>query len=291
MIALVVLASVVLVAALALAIWARRRFWGARLRGATASSAAPAGSVILAAASERGRYSEIVPLLADWIMRDMMIVETSGAHLSGSRGAASGPIWHFTAGARVTESDPIEQIVLAAMFGSLPHPGQRITIERENSAWREGLAAAVAHATRAQRTGFGEERPRAQGLRVLIVVAVVLAVPVLLLGAIFGGVDASVLALLIVAALAVAAVTVAIAVLPAKSDAERRYRQSIVDLREWVRTTPHPDPRLGGWAMIWNIPDPWPTVLPESVVSLRMMDRCFLRGDFGDTVPETFSLG
>ncbi len=288
---LVVVAGLVLVAALAAALWGRGRWWGTRLRPATATPEPPDGPLVLAARLERGATRALVPVLADWIVRGLLIVETSGAHHAGSyeTRSSAGPVWHFTAGPRVTTADPVEQVLLGAVFGHLPAPGERITVERDDTAWRDRVQRGAADAALAQRDWSGRPRPRAPWLRVVVVVVVLAALPTMIAAAVLA-LDAVAAVLLSVAALLVAALAIGLAAAPAHSAAERRYRQAVVDLGEWIRTTREPDPRLAGWAMIWDLPEPWPAAVPEGVARLRGMDRCFLRGDIDPDIPRPIPL-
>lgn len=290
MIAVFIGGGILLVAALAAAIWARVRLWGARLGPEVASSTPPSGPLILASASERGRYMEFVPMLADWQVRDVVRSESVGPYLPQSfeHKRSVGREWHFTAGERIAQVHPIETIVLAAMFGGEPHPGDRIVLERDDVDWRVRVSDAVVEAIRVQRSLFGEERPRAPWMRALIVAAAVLGAVGLVLGAAGAGTGTAVLAWAIVGSIVLAGVAVVIALLPAKSAAERDYLQGVRNLRAWVHTTAEPDLALAGWAMIWNLPGAWATAVPESVARLSMVDRSFVRGDYRPARPATF---
>jgi hypothetical protein len=293
MTALAVVSAIALIATLVAAVVARVRFWGARLRAAVPAARKPEGAIVLASASERGRHAELVPVLADWVVRDVVSVEKLGASLAASPAdsTSSGPVWRFTAGAAVTAVDPVEVLILEAMFGRLPATGDSVVVERDDVAWRERVSTAIVHAVRAQRAAFGAERPRHAWLRPVLVLLTLLATLGLLVGAFLSLGNPAALAWLSVGAPLVMLVTVLVTVWPAKSAAERRYLQAVRDLGAWVRTTENPAPELCGWAMIWNLPGPWAAAAPPDVAGLVRMDRAFLRGDFASTVPDTFSLG
>jgi hypothetical protein len=293
MTALVLGSALALIATLVAAIVARVRLWGARLRPAVPAAQAPDAPLVLASASERGRHAELVPVLADWIVRGVVSVEKLGASLAASPvdSASSGPVWRFTAGPAVTAAHPVELIILSAMFGRPPVAGDTVVVQREDVDWRERVSTAVVHAARAQRAEFGAEPARAGWVRPLLVLLALIAGLGLLVGAFLSIEDPAALAWLSVGVPVVMLVAVLFAVWPAKSAAERRYLQAVRDLGAWVQTTEHPVSELSGWAMIWNLPGAWQAASPPDVVGLLRMDRAFLRGDFSRTVPEPFSLG
>lgn len=270
---------------------ARARLWGARLRPATPSPVPPAGPLVFASRSERGVNAELVPLLADWQLRGVLLTSRSGPALaaSPSTSAAPGPVWQFTPGPTIERADPVEFIVLSAILAG--SSGEPVVVQREDVEWRTRVQAAITDAVRAQRARFGEERPRGRALRPLLAGLSILSGAACLVGAFLSSHDTAGLAWLSVGVPIVVAITVLVALWPAKPEAERRYLQATRDLGAWVRSTDQPAPELGGWAMIWNLPGPWPAVLPEDVASLLHMDRSFLRGDFARTISEPFSLG
>src|SRR5690606_16825876 len=185
-----------------------------------------------------------------------------------------GPVWRFTVGTAVASLTSIEGILLVAMFGHVPRPGESITIERDDVEWRERVQTAIATAGRAQREAFGASAARYGWLRALLVVMLLASGLGVLIGAAVEWPNAfALLAVLFVAVLVVVAVAVLVAVLPSKPEAERRYLQQVGDLGAWIRTTDSPIRELGGWAMIWNLPEPWPSVLPGEVAALVHMDR------------------
>ncbi len=277
-----------LLLALVVSVVARVRLWGARLAPATASPVPPAGSLALASRSERGAFSELVPLLAHWQLHGILLTEKSGPSLVAAPPTASaGPVWRFTAGPAVNSADPVDLIVIGAMLGTQ----HTVVVEREDIGWRTRVQAAIDAAVTTQRAGFGTEKPRAWALRPLLAAVSVLSGIACLVGAFLSSSDTAGLAWLTVGVIVTVAVTLLVALWPAKSGAERRYLQAVRDLGAWVSTTDQPTPALGGWAMIWNLPGAWPAVLPESVTGLLRMDRSFLRADFSRTIPEPFSLG
>lgn len=272
---------------------ARIRLWGARLRAAAPSPVPPAESLVFASRSERGAYSELVPLLADWQLRGVLEVRKSGPSLAASSptSAAPGPVWHFIAGPRLGAVDPVELIVLSAVLGGELRPGATVTVQREDVGWRTDVSAAIEAAVRAQRERFGTEKARARALRPLLAALSILSGLACLVGSFLSSNDTAALAWLSVGVPVVVALTVLVVLWPAKSPAERRYRQATRDLGEWVRTTSEPVPALGGWAMIWNLPGRWRDAVPAEVADLLHLDRSFVRGDFNRTIPEPFSLG
>lgn len=272
---------------------ARVRLWGARLRPATASPVPPSGPLVYASRAERGAHAELVPLLADWQLRGVLVTAKSGPALAASPvdSSAPGPVWHFSAGPAVAAAEPVELIVIGAILAGAPHPGAPVVVERDDIGWRTRVDAAVDVAVRTQRAAFGEEKPRSRMLRPLLAGLAIVSGVLCLVGAFFASADTAMLAWLSVGVPVLVVVTVLVALWPAKSAAERRYLQAVRDLREWVRTTDQPSPQLGGWAMIWNLPGAWRTALPEDVAGLLHMDRSFLRGDFSRTISEPFSLG
>ncbi len=136
-----------------------------------------------------------------------------------------GRVWHFTAGEHIAHVHPIERIVLAAMFGGEPRPGDRFVLEREDVDWRVRVSDAVVEAIRAQRSLFGEERPRAPWMRALVVAAAVLGAVGLVIGAAGAEAGSALLAWAIVGAIVLAGVAIVTALLPAKSASERDYLQ------------------------------------------------------------------
>ena len=284
-------AALVLAATVVGAAVARMSLWGTRLRPAVPSPERPEASLIFAAASERGRHAVLVPLLADWALRGVLGIERIGPHLPASHAtsASSGPVWRFTAGAAVGAVDPVELVVLHAMFGALPQAGHSITVEREDVAWRANVSSSISRAVSMQRDRFGTERPRMPWLGPLLFLLAVLAGGGVLTGAALGGVSTPALAWLSVGVPVTVAVAGTLALWPAASPAERRYRQATRNLRSWVRTTDAPVRELGGWAMIWNLPGRWSEVLPPEVTGLLHLDRSFLRGDFSRTIAEPYT--
>lgn len=267
---------------------ARARLWGARLRPAVPAATPPAEPLLYASYRLRGRHSELVPVLADWSLRGVLRVDRIGPNLpASSRDRSSfGPVWRFTVGNAVASLTSVEGILLVAMFGHVPRPGESITLERDDVEWRERVQTAIVTAGRAQREAFGTSAARYGWLRALLVVMLLASGLGVLIGAAVEWPNAfASLAVLFVADLVVVAVAVLVAVWPSKPEAERRYLQQVGDLGAWARTTDSPIRELGGWAMIWNLPEPWPSVLPSEVAHLVQMDRSFLRGDFSDTVP------
>ncbi|QNO38147.1 hypothetical protein H4J02_03710 [Protaetiibacter sp. SSC-01] len=280
--------AVILLLAVAAAGVARMRLWGARLRPGAPSPTPPDGPLVFAATTMRAPFYEVVPLLADWMLRGVVVVERIGAyHPPSSQGrSAAGPIWRFTAGPAIAAVHPVEARILVAMFGGVPHPGLTVVVEREDGEWRDRVHAAALEARDLQRSGFGEERARLAWLRVLLVVVVGLAALGVIVGAFRAGGDVGALAWLTIGVAIVAAVGMIVPLLPPKPEAERRYLQAVRDLEAWARTTDSPRPELGGWAMLWGLPGRWPQTLPEEVASLDGMDRCFIRGDLARNVPE-----
>lgn len=293
MTALTSVSAAVLVATLVVAVVARVRLWGARLSPAIASAETPDGPLVLASSSIRGRHAELVPILADWVVRRVVSIEKIGANLAASPADAtsSGPIWRFTAAEAVATADPAEAIILTSMFDRPPVVGDTVVVERAHVDWRERVSTAVVDAVRAQRAAFGSEPPRMGWLRPVLVVLTLASGLGLLAGGFLSSDDMAALAWLSVGVPVVIVVSVLFAVWPAKSAAERRYLQSVRNLGAWVNSTEQPVPALSGWAMIWNLPGAWRAVSPADVVGLLHMDRAFLRGDFASTVPDTFSLG
>ncbi len=291
MIWLAIAAAVVLVAVVFAAAAARRRLWGARARSGVPSPVPPGGSVVLAAANERGRHAELVPVLADWMLRGVVEVEKVGPSLPSDRrsGIAPGPVWQITAGSASISVDPVELGILGAMFGARPSPGLSVTVERDDNAWRERVSSAVANAVTAQREIFGAERPRLPWLGALLFAVAVLAGGALIAGAALAGTSLAGLAWLVVGVPITVTVVGFVVFWPAKSAAERAYLQATRDFRAWVSTTHEPRRELGGWAMVWNLPGTWSEVLPPEVSGLLHMDRSFVRGDFGDTIPEPYT--
>jgi len=270
---------------------ARVRLWGARLRPATPPSVPPAGALVSASRSERGANAELVPLLADWQLRGVLLTQKSGPALAASptTSASPGPVWLFTPGPAIGSADAVESIVLSAILAG--SSGEPVVVQRDDVAWRARVQAAITEAVRVQRVHFGDERARSWALRPLLAGLSILSGLACLVGAFLSSNDTAGLAWLSVGVPLVVVLTVLVALWPAKPGAERRYLQATRDLEAWVRSTDRPLPELGGWAMIWNLPDPWPAALPEDVVGLLHMDRSFLRGDFARTIPEPFSLG
>lgn len=270
---------------------ARARLWGARLRPAAPSPVPPAGPLVYASRSERGANAELVPLLADWQLRGVLLTGRSGPALAASptTSASPGPVWQFTPGPAIDSADPVEYIVLSAILAG--SSGEPVVVQREDTEWRARVQTAITEAVRAQRARFGEERPRSRALRPLLAALSILSGLACLVGSFLSSNDTAGLAWLSIGVPLVVVLTVLVALWPAKPQAERRYLQATRDLQAWVRSTDRPAPELGGWAMIWNLPGPWPAVLPEDVAGLLHMDRSFLRGDFARTIPEPFSLG
>ncbi|MCS0500354.1 hypothetical protein [Protaetiibacter mangrovi] len=285
--------GVLLLAALVGAVVGRVRLWGSRLAPPTPSEHAPAGSVLLAAQTERGRYSELVPLLADWSIRRVLRVEREGPNLAASPGtsAAPGPVWRLTAAEGAPGVDPVEQGVLAAVFGHHPAVGDAVVVERDDVAWRDRVSLAIADAVTAQRRAFGTEPPRRAWLRPVLVGIAVVAGPGLVAAAGFATGDPALIAWLLVLVPVLVVLTALPALWPAASEAQRAYLQGARDLRAWVVAADRPRTELMGWAMIWNLPGSWRAAAPAEVAALLHMDRSFLRGDFARTIPEPFSLG
>ena len=268
---------------------ARARLWGGRIVPGAPSPTPPSIPLLYASYRLRGRHSELVPVLVDWGLRGVMRTDPVGPYVPADRAhtASPGPIWRFTVGQAVTTLTSVEGILLVAMFGHVPVPGESITIERDDVEWRERVQTAIVQAGRAQRAAFGESRPRYGRLRAVLVVLVIAAGIGTLVGAFteWLGRNDALLAVVSVAVPLVMALAITVAVRPAVSDAERLFSQQLADLGEWIRTTEEPIPALGGWAMLWNLPGPWADALPEEAARLRNMDRAFLRGDYADTVP------
>lgn|GEM_PF-3287390 len=289
MIVLLLVSAVALLLLVVATFVARARLWGSRVVPGAPSATPPSIPLLYASYRFRGRYSELVPVLVDWGLRGVLRTDPIGPQLLADRPhqASPGPIWRFTVGKAVTTLTSVEGILLVAMFGHVPVPGESITIERDDVEWRERVQNAIVQAGRAQRAAFGESRSRYGWLRAVLVVLVVAAGIGLLVGA-FGewlGHNDALLAVVSVAVPLVMALAITVVVWPAMSDAERRSSQQLADLGEWIRTTEEPIPALGGWAMLWNLPGPWADALPEEAARLRHMDRAFVRGDFADTVP------
>ncbi len=285
------LGVVLLVASVVLAILARRRLWGLRLRPAAPSSTPPQGSVLLAARAIRGTTMEITPLLADWQARGVLRVERRGADLpmGGGNSVASGPEWHFTV-LDASTVDAIELPLLRILVPDAPATGASAVLLQTDAKARDRLFEAVYAAITRQRLAFGPtpsgESLPAVGLVVLTVLAWIAAVvglavaganPVATASAFLGGLFALVTVVLLCRRAS------------RPSDAERRYRQAVVDFGAWLPTA-SPDVRLAGWAMVWGLPGAWATALPESITSLRGRDRDFLRGDFARRTPDPVSL-
>ncbi len=289
---LLLASAVVLLASVVATFVARARLWGARLRPAIPTATPPVEPLLYASCRLRGRHSELVPVLADWSLRGVLRIDRIGPNLAASRRshASLGPVWRFTVGKAVVSLTSAEGVLLVAMFGHVPRPGESITVERDDVEWRERVQTAIVAAGNAQRDAFGASPTRYGWLRALLVMLVLASGLGVLIGAAVEWQNAlSALAVLFVVVPVVVTVAVLVAVWPSKSAAERRYLQQVGDLGAWIRTTDSPIRELGGWAMIWDIPEPWPSVLPPEVAGLLHMDRSFLRGDFADTVPTPYT--
>lgn len=289
MMVLLLVSALALLLLLVVTLVARARLWGSRVKPGAPAATPPNIPLLYASYRLRGRHSELVPVLVDWGLRGVLRTDPIGPHLLADRPhkASWGPIWRFTVGQAVTTLTSVEGILLVAMFGHVPVPGESITVERDDVEWRERVQNAIVHAGRAQRTAFGESRPRHGWLRMVLVVLVLAAGVGVLIGSIvvWLGRNHALLAAVSVAVPLLMALAITVAVWPAMSDAERHYAQQLADFGEWIRMTEEPIPALGGWAMLWNLPGPWADALPEEAARLRHMDRAFVRGDFADTVP------
>lgn len=280
-----------MVASIALSIVARRRLWGLRLAPPTPSSSVPQGSVLLAARSVRGVTQEVTPLLADWQARGVLEVRQEGQVLTmgGGNSVASGPEWHFTV-ADASRVDAVELPLLQIFVPGAPARGATSVLVQSDTKTRDRILDGVHAAIVRQRDAFGP-KPRTEalagvGLIALSVVASLAAVA----GAAIAGAGAVPIALAFMGGL-ITVVTVALLCGRAQrpSDAERRYRQDVLNLGAWLPGA-SPDARLAGWAMVWNLPGEWATGLPSSITSLRARDRDFLRGDFAQRLPQSVSL-
>ena len=63
------------------------------------------------------------------------------------------------------------------------------------------------------------------------------------------------------------------------SEQERMFRAQVRGLREFVTTADvdEVDPALRGWAMLWNLPDPWLDGAEKELLDLRYRERAFRR--------------
>jgi len=275
---------VALVAAIVLAIIARRTVWGVRLDSAPPVPArdVPAGSVLFAARYLRGYTNELIPLLADWQARGVLAVEQRGTDLVGNArsGAAWGPEWQFTV-LDASGLDAVELPVLRLLVADAPQRGASSYLRREDKAARDRILDGVAEAVTRQRALFG---PRPIDKAWLAVLLPVLAIGGTLAAIVFfaiGNAGPYPIAWSLLGGAAGSALVIGLCRSGRRpSEAERAYRQSVRNLEGWVHSTTHIDPRLAGWAMLWNLPGPWAAGLPTSISSLVGRDMAFLRGDF-----------
>lgn len=292
MILLVWLGVLAMLLALGLAILARRTIWGLRLRPANPSCTPSSELIILAARLVRGANMEVVPLLADWQARGVLAVERVGPDLNAEpRAAASpGPEWRFTV-RDASGLGEVELSLLAAFVPSAPSTGATYLLRRDDVDARDRIWDAVRLAVGRQRASFGVMPrvaiPAAIGLIALAALGGVAA----LVGSVASGAGSTSIAFAFLGAFAMI-VVVSISCRGGRrpTDGERDYRQGIRDLEAWVRETTEPNPALGGWAMLWNLPGVWATEAPEEVQRIRGRDRSFLRGDFARGIPEPAAL-
>jgi hypothetical protein len=273
-----------IVGALIAAIVARRTVWGMRLRPPVANPTPPSGPIVLASRLLRGANLEVVPILADWHARGVLAVHRVGPDLPAEPNRASaGPRWRFVVG-DVRGLDAVETQLLSA-FVPDARPGAESTLEREDIAQREQIAAAVRTALEAQRASFGARPRSGAGVAFALIAAALVGAALAMYGA-FAGNDTSAQAWAIVGAVVGVGVVIALCARAEQpTEAERAYRQQLLDLGEWVKTTESPNPALAGWAMLWNLPGEWAAVVPDEIAALRGRDRAFLRADFARRIP------
>jgi hypothetical protein len=275
--------AVMLVGSLVLAIVARRTVWGMKLVSKPPHAAAtrPEGSVLLAAHDVRGFTNELVPLLADWQARGVLAVEQLGPFERGSSrtGAAWGPEWRFT----VLDASGVDQVefpLLRILVPEAPTPGATATLRRDDKEVRDKITEGVYEAIKVERDFFGP-RPLTKPLLAIGLVALaVVGALASLVGAVVGGAGPYPIAWALLGGGGIGVVIAVCRGARSPSEGERRYRQAVLDLEAWVHSTPTPDPRLAGWAMVWGLPGAWEASVPDSIASLRGRDRAFLRGDF-----------
>lgn len=278
------LGIVALLAAVVLAIVARRRVWGARLEPAppVPTRDVPKGSVLFAARQIRGFTNELIPLLADWQGRGVIAVEQRGLDLvgDGATGAAWGPEWQFTV-LDATGLDEIDQRVLQILVPGAPQRGAVSYLRREDTAARDALLDGISAAVILQRELFG---PRSLAKPWLAVLLGALAITGTLCAIVFfaiGHAGPYPIAWSVLGGGAGIALVIGVCNSGrGPSEAERAYLQSLRNLEGWVYSTSAVDPRLAGWAMLWSLPGAWQKELPASITSLVGRDMAFLRGDF-----------
>lgn len=271
-----ILGGVMLVGALAGAIVARRRIWGLRLRPPVANPMPPTGSVLLATYAVRGAGMQLTSVLADWIARGVLEVRRSGPDLPAEvlKGDASGPVWRFVV-RDASLLDAVETPLLAALVPD----GVEAVLTREDTAARDRIEAAVHAVRKAQRASFGERPTRHILLAVALELCAVLGALLATVGAFVSG-DATASAGAVLGSVVVVGVTIALCgSASAPAEAERNYRQRVLDIGEWVRTTESPNTALAGWAMLWDLPGAWAAAMPDEISGLRFRDRSFMRGD------------
>jgi hypothetical protein len=271
-----------------LAVVARRRVWSMRLNAPAESTKIPEGSILLAARAVRGVTREVTPLLSDWIARGVLEVSQTGGEPSAGRSDsfASGPEWHFTV-LDASTVGPVELPVLRAFVPEAPAAGAEFTLLQRDARTRDRIFDAIHAGTVRQRAAFGP-KPLGESLIAVGLVALSIAGTVAAVGGlVVGGVGPVPIAFAVAGGLvAVATVLIASSSRHRPSNAEREYRQDLINMESWIRSVTTPDPRLAGWAMIWDLPGAWPHALPPSILLLRRRDPDFLRGDFSRRSPE-----
>ena len=275
---------IALVASVVLSIVARRTLWGARLEPAPPVPArdVPQGSILFAARLTRGYTNELIPLLADWQARGIIAVEQRGTDLVGNSvtGSAWGPEWQFSV-RDATGLDEVEQRVLQILIPGAPRSGAVSLLRRDDTEARDAILDGVSAAVSRQQVLFG---PRQLANRWLAMLLITLAIAGTLGALVFFAIgDAGPYPIAWAFLGGGAGIALVIAVCRSgrsPSEAERAYRQAVRNLEGWVHSTPSIDPRLAGWAMLWNLPGAWQHELPASITSLVGRDMAFLRGDF-----------